>query len=129
MTKLDPSRLRAFVDHLAGRGVSRLSVRQGADRIDLVLESGYDAAAVPDAPAPNFGPNSGPNLAPATLRVTSPGPGVFHRAHPAAPDAPACLQSGHFLFPVDLPDGARVVAPDLSVVGYGTVIATAGDTE
>ncbi len=107
MTDLSASGLRAFVDHLAARGVQRLSVRQGAERLDLTLASG---------PAPEVRP------------FTAPGPGILHHAHPTDPGAGACLQSGHFLFPLALSAQPSFLAAGSSTVGYGTPLATCGDS-
>ncbi|WP_286907534.1 hypothetical protein [Roseovarius sp.] len=105
--------LRAFVDDLAARGVTRLSVKQGDQRLDLTLGQPDDTAP-PPAPA---------------KPAVAPGPGVFHHAHPAHQDAPPCLQSGHFLFPLDLPRRPSFLADDGAVVGFGTALAAPGDSQ
>lgn len=102
MTDIDAAQLRAFVDHLARRGVARISIREGEETLEIELRP---ATAAPP---------------PAARIVTAQGPGLFHPRHPDSGTAPPCLEAGDFLFPVPGGDGDEPLAAAGAVVGYGT---------
>lgn len=104
MDKNFASGLRSLIDHLALRGVSMLSVRQGGEWLRIELD-----------PAPQSAPVSEP------VTITAAGPGIFRARHPGGAALP-CIEAGDFLFPAAGPlrEGDEVVAQDGAVVGYGT---------
>lgn len=95
--------LRSLIDHLAARGVATLSVRQGDERLRIIL----DAGTAPHAQAE-------------PVTIAAPGPGVFHARHPGGAEL-ACIEAGDFLFPVArVGEGDEILEQQGAVVGFGT---------
>ncbi|MGP9590371.1 hypothetical protein [Halomonas sp. AOP42-B2-16] len=104
--------LRSLIDHLATRGVTMLSVRQGDERLRVTL--GTAIQAVPERTIPE------------PLTITAAGPGLFRPRHPAGA-ALACIEAGDFLFPVaPIHDSDEMLVQEGTVVGYGTPLIRHG---
>lgn len=96
--------LRALIDHLALRGVAMLSVRQGEERLRIILDP---ASSQPQSQAQ-----------PEPATITAPGPGIFHARHPSGAGL-ACLEAGDFLFPVaTICEGDEILEQHGAVVGF-----------
>lgn len=103
MDKNFASELRLLIDHLTARGVAMLSVRQGDERLRIILSA---VAA--------------PQVAVKPVTITAIGPGIFHAHHPSGAEL-ACIRAADFLFPVaSIRDGDEILAQEGAVVGYGT---------
>lgn len=109
--------LRSLIDHLAARGVTMLSVRQGDERLRVTLGTAIKTTSEQAASE---------QTTPEPLTITAAGPGLFRPRQPTGVGL-ACIEAGDFLFPVaPIYDDDEMLVQEGTVVGYGTPLIRHG---